>query len=198
MDMTVLLFDAGGVLIELGPPPIKTEWLADGQTLNTVWRNWISMDAGRKFESGQTSADEFANEMVNTLNLQTDNKAFIEHFRAWPIAPFAGTSEWLQTLSASNHTAMLSNTNELHWRRMKDEMGLGDVMKDYFLSHKLGMVKPDKDIFEEVVSQLKVPAADVVFFDDNQKNIEAANAMGMRAMLVQGAEQLRVAVKSVT
>lgn len=196
--MSVLLFDAGGVLIELGPPPIKTQWLARGQTLEEVWKNWISMDAGRKFESGQTSAEAFAQEMINSLELQTDTVSFIDHFRAWPVAPFAGTREWLIDISKSYHTAMLSNTNELHWRRMKDEMGLGDVMTDYFLSHKLGLVKPDKEIFEEVASLLKVAPADIVFFDDNQKNVEAAIASGMQAIQVQGAEQLRAAVNSLS
>jgi len=196
--MTILLFDAGGVLIELGPPPIKTQWLPPDQTLDDVWSNWISMDAGRKFESGQISAVEFAQEMISTLELKTDTESFIEHFRAWPVAPFAGTREWLLDISNSFHTAMLSNTNELHWRRMKDEMGLGDVLNDYFLSHKMGLVKPDREIFDKVVSLLNTSPAEIVFFDDNQKNIDAAKAVGMRAVLTQGAEQLRKAVQDLS
>lgn len=193
--MTILLFDAGGVLIELGPPPIKSAWLPHGQTLNDVWQDWISMDTSRKFESGQTNADEFAQEMIDTLSLQTDAAAFIEHFRAWPIAPYSGTVNWLKDVSTRFHTAMLSNTNELHWRRMKDEMGLGDILQDYFLSHKLGMVKPDDNIFETVSSLLSASPEDIVFFDDNQKNIDAALRMGMRAILVKGAAELRAAVQ---
>lgn len=195
--MTILLFDAGGVLLELGPPPIKSQWIPEGQTLDTLWTDWISMSASRRFESGKTTAEQFADEMITTLNLQTDAQSFIEHFRAWPVEPFPGTRDWLVELSKHHHTAMLSNTNELHWRRMKDEMGLGDVMNDYFLSHKLGMVKPDVDIFEEVISQLDTQASNIAFFDDNQKNIEAANAIGMQGFHVQGAEELRAAVASI-
>ena len=75
-------------------------------------------------------------------------------------------------------------------------MGLGDVLHHYFLSHKLGLVKPDADIFEKVLQQLDASAEQVVFFDDNKANIDAALAIGMQARHVVGPEQVRQAVAS--
>ena len=192
----ILLFDAGGVLIELGPPPVDTAWLPADKTLDELWADWLHMDVSRRFESGALTDQEFARELIESLGLQTSVSVFLKKFEAWPLAPFAGTVEWLKQLSSTYETAMLSNTNELHWRRMKDEMGLGDVLHHYFLSHKLGLVKPDADIFEKVLQQLDASAEQVVFFDDNKANIDAALAIGMQARHVVGPEQVRQAVAS--
>ena len=180
--------------MELGPPPLRSEWLPPGKTLDAVWADWISMDASRQFESGQTSAETFANAMIASLQLNTTAKAFLSAFKAWPRGVYPGTIEWLRTLKPHYDLALLSNTNELHWRRMKDEMGLGEVMHDYFLSHKLGLIKPDASIYKAVLNHLQTSAADVAFFDDNQMNIDAAKSLGINAHLVRGSEELREAV----
>lgn len=189
--MTVLLFDAGGVLIELGPPPLKPDWLAPGRTLADTWTDWLSMEASRDFESGRTEAGEFAAAMIDALKLDTDAHAFLAAFEAWPIAPFPGTVEWLQDLKNHYRLAMLSNTNELHWQRMRTEMGLGDIMHDYFLSHRMGRVKPDQAIYRDVIEQLDVPVSEIVFFDDNIRNVEAARKIGIDARHVAGPEAVR-------
>ncbi len=191
--MSVLLFDAGGVLIELGPPPLKAEW-APGRTLADTWTDWLSMEAARDFESGRTDSAEFAAAMIGALKLDTDADTFLGAFEAWPVAPFPGTVEWLQGLAAHHRLAMLSNTNELHWQRMRTEMGLGDVMQDYFLSHRLGRVKPDQGIYHDVVERLGVPVSDIVFFDDNIRNVEAARKIGIDARHVVGPEAVRAEV----
>lgn len=192
--MKTLIFDAGGVLVELGPPPIRSEWLPPGQSFNTIWSEWISMQAARDFESGLTSPENFAQAMIDSLDLNTSIQSFLAQFTAWPKGVYPGTIEWLTEIKAHYNLALLSNTNELHWRRMKDEMGLGEIMQDYFLSHKLGLVKPDASIFNAVLDHLQIAATDAVFFDDNPLNVDAASALGIEALLVNGPEELRSAV----
>ena len=195
--MTVLIFDAGGVLIELGPPPLEPDWLAPGRTLEDTWSDWLGMPAARDFESGQTDPGTFAAAMIDTLDLQTDVDGFLTAFEAWPKAPFPGTVSWLESLRSGYRLAMLSNTNELHWQRMQNEMGLGGVMHDYFLSHQLGKVKPDQAIYLDVIERLGVPAPDIIFFDDNVRNVEAARKIGIDARHVVGPDALRAAVATI-
>jgi len=192
----VLVFDAGGVLVELGPPPLKAEWLSDGRSPLVVWQDWLHLDAGRRFESGQTTAEAFAEEMIASLSLDTTVQPFLRHIEAWPVGLFPGTLAWIRGLPKTCETALLSNTNELHWRRMKDEMGLGSVFDHTFLSHQLQLVKPDAAIFDAVIAALGVRPDEVVFFDDNLTNVQAAKAQGMHAHHVVGPQQLRQAVSA--
>ena len=192
----VLLFDVGGVLVELGPPPLRDEWLTPGTTREAVWRDWISRPASRDFESGRTDADAFAAAMIGALGLRCDAATFLDAFAAWPIAPFPGTPEWLRGLRERRTVAVLSNTNELHLARMRDEMRLVACVDRVFASHEIGLVKPDAEIYRHAIDALGVPAGEIAFFDDDPGNVDAARALGMQVHHVVGPEAVRAAVAS--
>ncbi len=60
-----------------------------------------------------------------------------------------------------------------------------------FVSARLGMVKPDRAIFEHVLEELGAPAEDVTFVDDRAANVDAAAELGINALLFTTVEELR-------
>jgi putative hydrolase of the HAD superfamily len=60
-----------------------------------------------------------------------------------------------------------------------------------FVSARLGMIKPDRAIFEHVLAELGARPEDVTFVDDRAANIEAAAALGIRCVLFTNVEDLR-------
>lgn len=85
-------------------------------------------------------------------------------------------------------TAILSNTNWMHWNISVEKFfGVdGYKVEDYFdhvfLSCELGMVKPDERIYQHVMKVTGVRAEDIVFFDDSAKNCEGARWCGINAI----------------
>ncbi len=63
-----------------------------------------------------------------------------------------------------------------------------------FVSARLGMVKPDRAIFEHVLEELGARPEDVTFVDDRAANIEAAAELGIRCVLFTSVEELRAAL----
>ena len=64
---------------------------------------------------------------------------------------------------------------------------------------ELGLVKPDRAIFEAVAIRLPVPAAAVgrvLFLDDNLVNVEGARACGFVARHVRGVDEARRALEA--
>lgn len=66
--------------------------------------------------------------------------------------------------------------------------GLRDKFPDFFkasdynfLSFELGMNKPDVRIYEAVLAKLGATPGECVFLDDNQDNVEGAEAAGLIA-----------------
>jgi putative hydrolase of the HAD superfamily len=72
-----------------------------------------------------------------------------------------------------------------------DEMGLAGKFHSYYASHMVGFVKPDKAIYQHVIDSLQVAPQSILFIDDNQVNIDTANALGMQAFRVKGIEEAR-------
>jgi len=56
---------------------------------------------------------------------------------------------------------------------------LEGLVPELLFSSQIGLAKPDPAIFAEALRRLQVPAADVVFVDDNADNVRAARDVGM-------------------
>jgi HAD superfamily hydrolase (TIGR01509 family) len=177
----VLLFDAGGVLVQLSGIDIMLGWLGNTMTAEDLWRLWLRSDAVRKFETGRVDASEFAVSVTAEFGLAIEPQRFLESFTDWPIGLYPGTLEMLARIPAGYQRAVLSNSNALHWPRMLGEMRLGTTFDNHFASHLTGRIKPDADAFEHVLDTLGCSPAQVLFLDDNLLNVEAARSIGMHA-----------------
>ena len=181
----VLLFDLGGVLIELTGVARMGEWsgIADSEEL---WRRWLTSPGVRSFETGRSNADEFAAAMCLEFALPITAAEFMAEFALWPRQVFPGAHELLGALAARHRLAALSNNNAVHWERISRDMGLGGYFSASFLSHEIGLIKPDRAVFEHVADALGCPPGRVLFLDDNRLNVEQAAAVGMIAHRVAG------------
>ena len=59
------------------------------------------------------------------------------------------------------------------------------------LSYELGVVKPQRAIYEDAVRGLGVAAGDALFVDDRPENVEGAVAVGLRGVLYTNWEDFR-------
>ena len=192
----VVLFDVGGVLVQLSGVATVMSWVADRWSPADVWHRWLRSPAVRAFETGRTDADTFAADLVAELELGVEPALFLESFAGWPTGLYPGTHELLARIPRHFSRALLSNSNSLHWPRVLDEFGLGALFEHQFVSHLTGRIKPDRDAFEHVVSSLGCDAASVFFLDDNLINVEAARAIGMQGAVVSGIEGAERALRS--
>ncbi len=185
-DIRVLLFDVGGVLVELGGINIMLRWLKKRMTEEEMWRRWLHSSPVRAFETGRIDGAEFAQRVVEEFGIDVEPARFLESFTGWPTGLYPGTLDLLAQVPPSYRRALLSNSNALHWPRVIDEMGLGALFESRFVSHLTGNIKPDAAAFAEVVETLECAPAQVLFLDDNRLNIEAAAVFGMHAVRVRG------------
>jgi putative hydrolase of the HAD superfamily len=196
-DIRVLLFDVGGVLVELGGVEVILEWLGNRMTAEELWRRWLASDSVRRFETGQIDAPAFAAGVIAEFDLAVQPRRFLESFVGWPTGLYPGTLEMLARIPRRYRRALLSNSNPLHWPRVLDEMGLGAAFDHHFVSHLTGCIKPDPAAFEHVLHALGCRPAHVLFLDDNLVNIEAAQRLGIHAMRVLGlAEATQALIRS--
>jgi putative hydrolase of the HAD superfamily len=64
-----------------------------------------------------------------------------------------------------------------------------DAFDQMVISAEVGMVKPEPQIYEKVVSDLNVVPAEAVFVDDFPENVASAKAVGLRAIQFISPEQ---------
>ena len=187
-SIDVILFDLGGVLVELGASPLPDDATPD-QPFTAV--DWFRSDAAIEFEKGRNSADSFARSMIAELGLHCSVDQLTEHFTRWPKGLFPGARELLQELRQNYRLAILTNTNELHWPRFVTEFHLPKYVEHIFASHQLAMTKPEPAIYLQVLEIMDTEPERILFVDDNAVNVEAALALGFQAGQVTGFDSLK-------
>jgi putative hydrolase of the HAD superfamily len=77
--------------------------------------------------------------------------------------------------------SMLSNA-DCTLRRRLEEMRIAHLFDDIVCSAEVGMAKPEAAVFRLAAERLGVEPARCVFVDDWDRNIEAAEGVGMKAV----------------
>ncbi len=182
----IILFDLGGVLIELTGVPIMLAWTRGRLTEAQLWEMWLSSPAVRKFESGRSDPAQFGHAIIAEFGLPVSTETFLDEFLLWPRRTYPGTRALLRSLANRYTLASLSNISEMHWERICTEMKLTPYFNCNFPSFKTGYVKPDKKAYTNALDTLKCRPDQVLFMDDNTANVDTARALGMTAFTVAG------------
>lgn len=91
--------------------------------------------------------------------------------------------------------ALITNTIPPHFRA-NEETGRINRLKDlgfevFVLSYKVGVCKPDPQIYKIALEKLNLPAKACVFVDDILDNIKVAEKLGMQVIHFQTPEKLK-------
>ena len=185
-----IVFDLGGVLIELGGVTRMIELLDHRVTVEELWARWLASPSVREFETGRMDDGQFALALLAEFEISLRSAQFLAEFTAWPKGLYPGTIDLLQALAPHYKVACLTNTNALHWPRICDEFGLQPHFAVHFASHQIGLLKPDRAIFQHVLDQLGYAPERILFLDDNALNVEHARSVGLSAYRVVGLDDV--------
>ena len=192
-DYDVVLFDLGGIVIELGGMRDIVVFSGE-QDESEIWRRWLHCPWVQRFERGECDARAFAEGMVETWSMPVGPDEFIEAFASWPRGLLPGATDLVDHVATKTRVAALSNTNSLHEARFREEFGLHAHFEALYLSHEIGHVKPHREAFHHAVEALGCTPERVLFLDDNQINVDAARDAGLRAELAVRVEGAREAL----
>ncbi len=190
-NFKVILFDLGGVLLELRDP-ISTFGL--DIDASEFLRTWIMSPSVRALESGQINGKNFAQRIVTEMELPMDWQELLRRFDSWPAKIYPRAIDLIDRIPSTFSCAILSNTNAVHWERIDVSGNFGDRFDRYFLSYESGLLKPDREAFLQVCAGYGCRPEEILFFDDNPVNVAAARKEHISALCVQGVEELETAL----
>jgi HAD superfamily hydrolase (TIGR01509 family) len=193
MKKSILLFDLGGVLVDLGDP---VDAIGLNISNDEFWAIWLSSPLVRSYETGQLSSDEFVAQFGAHLGIH-DAEEFNRRIRSWRLRMFDGSEQFLQSLFGSVDVALLSNINEIHWQFVQSQTEIFANFSKLFLSYETGNRKPDAAAYHDVIDHFSCDPDDIVFLDDTAHNVAAAQAVGLRSRQTSGLAEVKRAVDGI-
>jgi glucose-1-phosphatase len=187
----VLLFDLGGVLIEFSGVRDVLPLLKVPASEGDIRARWNNCQHNEAFGLGKLSRQEFGERFVRDWELSVTAEQFLHEFRSWSRRLLPGAADLLHSLRPRFRLAALSNSNELHWDRNTQDLGITGLFELALSSHQCGLSKPDPAFYLLALERLGVSPEAVLFFDDVPANVAAASALGIRSFQVNGVEDVR-------
>jgi putative hydrolase of the HAD superfamily len=193
--VTWVLFDYAGV-ISLVPPPEAADSLAREAAV-PVDDFWTAYWADRPaYDTGSVDAAQYWGDVSRRIGCgdhPLDTQRMVElDLGAW-LHLNDETMELLASLSTAGvRLALLSNA-PIEMAELINRQAWASIFERRYFSSVLRIAKPAPEAFLQVCQDLGAAPEDVVFVDDRQENIDAANALGMRAILFQSAASLQTA-----
>ena len=184
----ILLFDLGGVLVDLANP---VEAIGLDMTSEEFWTTWLQSPLVRRFETGRLATTDFIGQFGTELGFD-EAAEFDRALRRWRLPMFSGAEQALQSLTQLHTVALLSNTNEIHWNHVNTQSEVFAQFDKLFLSYETGNAKPTEAAFDDVVRHFDCDPSQIVFFDDSAGNVDAARQRGLRAVQVSGWDKVEI------
>jgi HAD superfamily hydrolase (TIGR01509 family) len=193
IEFDVLLFDLGGVLIDFAGFEEMRRLLPEVSDRSEIRDRWIHSESVQLFERGDITPEMFARRLVEEFHLELSAEEFLREFVSWARGPYPGALSLLRRLKNTHRIACLSNSNELHTPIHR--ASIHPHVDSFYFSDEIGLVKPDREIFDHVIRDLAVRPRKIAFFDDTPVNVEAARNAGLGAFLVDGIVELEATLQ---
>jgi putative hydrolase of the HAD superfamily len=98
------------------------------------------------------------------------------------IEPDSGMTQLVQTLRQGGIRCYLATNQEPHRASyMSEQLGYRRLFDGEFYSCRMGVAKPATAYFRSIVEELDLPAATILFLDDNEINVNSAREAGLNA-----------------
>lgn len=183
-----IVFDLGGVLLNIDPALTNAAFAKLG--IPDFQNNYSLHKADPLFdnlETGHTKEAAFYNGIRQICNKDLSDTEIRNAWNALLLDFRVESLNWMEANNSRFNFYLLSNTNHIHhvcfsehFKKQTGKNNFNDYFTKAYYSHEVGLRKPDAAVFEFILNDAGIAAAETLFIDDLLKNIEAAKAVGIK------------------
>jgi putative hydrolase of the HAD superfamily len=188
-----IIFDLGGVIINLSiQKSIDSLQLLSQNQRVIDFTQQAQSELFDLYETGQITSTEFRNRLRQTYSLIGEDTAIDEAWNNMLLDIPPDRITLLQELGKKYRLFLLSNTNAIHMARFNQTVqevsglaSLDSLFEKAYYSHLVGLRKPHAAVFEYILRENNLTAAETLFIDDSIQHIKGAEFVGLQTLHLQ-------------
>ncbi len=181
-----IIFDFGDIFINLNKSAMQNAFAKLGLKHWTEEFDILNM----QFEIGAITENQFLTGFQKTLtehSIDTIKKSWntiLEDFPCYRL-------DFLNTIKSKYRLFLLSNTDAIHIQHFKKTVGddfynsFFNAFEKVYFSFEAGIRKPEAEIYEMILKNHQLKAAETLFVDDRPDNIKTAEKLGVNTWHLQ-------------
>ena len=189
----VVVFDLGGVLLQWDPRHLYRKLFpGDEAAMESFLAEVCTVEWNERQDAGRSFADATAELMPKHRDKRHLIEAWSHRFGEMIPGALEGTVQIVGELKQRGVPLYgLTNWSSETFPSQRVRFPFLDWLDGIVVSGDEGVIKPDPRIFRILLDRYRVAADEAVFIDDNPKNAQAANALGIHGIHFQSPAQLR-------
>lgn len=193
MAIRNIIFDLGGVLLDISFPRTRDAFIAAGiPDFDSYYQQSYSNPLFAGLETGTITPSEFYEKFRQETGINLSDEAIRTSWNLL-LGDFRNPAmEYLRSLKPVYKLFLFSNTNLIHYEAFikSFEEKFGDIdFNQYFdkayYSHEVNIRKPHAEAFLHILRENDLVAEETLFVDDTYVNIEGAEKAGLRTLWLQ-------------
>ena len=195
-NIKAIIFDLGAVILNINYQNTIDGFSKLGvKNASSFYSKKAQTNLFNQIETGDITAEKFLAE----LQKETTNASINQVSEAWNAMLLELPENRLaliQSLKKKYSIYLLSNTNTIHIDALKKKIEnrkwrkFCDLFDKMYLSHELGLRKPNAAIFEYILKEQNLKPEEVFFIDDSPEHIEGANKLGIKTHHLKNEEEI--------
>jgi 2-haloacid dehalogenase len=191
--VNTVVFDLGGVLVDWNPRYLLRKVMPGREAeMETILADVLNHDWNLERDTGDSWPEAIA-------RLKLEYPRWADIFEVYD-------RRWAETLGGSHEDSVailrelkdadvsllaLSNWSAEKFHHAEERFEWLSWFDGVVVSGRVGMIKPDREIFDYLLATYDRQAADILFIDDHEPNVAAARSFGIRSHHFTSAEALR-------
>jgi putative hydrolase of the HAD superfamily len=193
-----IIFDLGGVVVTWKPERLVQSFTDDLKTQDLILSKLVRHADWIELDRGSLSLSEAIRRCAERTGLDTEYISSFMKSVPLSLTPITETIELMHSLKNKGHTLFcLSNMHVMSISYLEDTYSFLNLFEGIVFSCRVHMVKPDPKIFKHLLSTYRLDPVQTLFIDDSSANTEAAENIGIKAILFKDAEQCSKALESI-
>lgn len=184
----VLLLDADGVVLK--KREYFSERFAREQGILVEEMQEFFKNEFKLCQTGKADLKEALKEKLAGWGWEKSVDEFLEYWFTNDVELDEEVLLLVQDLRARGVMCFLS-TDQEKYRKAYIQQLLDGQLDGYFISCDVGFTKSTPEFFQQILETLNVPASEVSYLDDDQKNVDAAKSLGINAKFYSNIEDLK-------
>lgn len=194
-----VVFDMGGVLVNLDTELCIRNFKekAGFDSIEMYLDRFHQKGFIGDLEEGAITPEEFCDKCISLSRPGTSAEVIKDCFCSLLVGLNQDAVKLVKELRDRYDLFVLSNNNAItraKFGRLMEENGISGqgTFKKEFYSYEMHLLKPGREIFERVISEIGVRPDEILFIDDAGPNIEGAKACSIRTLWLAPGTDIRV------
>lgn len=187
-----IIFDIGNTLLAFNEEEYLSKKFKDPKIVKTLQATIFWSEEWHLLDKATLSEEEVITIFgVRQSGLKKEIREVVEDWFN-DLVPMEASIRLLKTLREKNYKIyFLSNFYEKGFLYMLNKYAFLEKADGYLISYQVRLIKPEKEIYEALLTKFNLKPEDCLFLDDLEENLEAGRRLGIKGINIKNLAEIR-------